>query len=131
VAHNKIQISILHVQQSGETLAWDPTFRSEDDASFTFSMFIRPPAESPTSLAGNGDPVSASDNKALTLSPPARESSHDECAPECPSNAISVNTESTHPPLAQIQQAVFLQMSVLQSMLLARKYMAKALSGIL
>jgi hypothetical protein len=56
-------------------------------------MFVR----SPNSLASNRDPISASDNEALTSSPPPREGSHDEYSPERPSNAISVTTQFISP----------------------------------
>jgi len=60
---------------------------------FELQMSVR----SPNSLASNRDPISASDNEALTPSPPPRESSHEEYSPNCPSNAISVTTEFTSP----------------------------------
>jgi hypothetical protein len=65
-------------------------FRSEDCSRV---MSIR----SPNSLASNRDPISTSDNEALTPSPPPRESSHEEYSPDHPSNAISVTTQFTSP----------------------------------
>jgi hypothetical protein len=52
---------------------------------------------SPNSLASNRDPISTSDNEALTPSPPPRESSHEEYSPDHPSNVISVTTQFTSP----------------------------------